>query len=268
MVGSSRRVTAADRAVGPLDELRDEQRPAHEQRAGLLDRGPALVPLVVAPRRLDQLRARQARPRAPRTWRGCATCPTRRCGTRGSARARRATSASSSPGTSASSHGQYATAQRSITVEELLRGPSARKRSRLRGLRRQHLLPLVERDDGLHAAVPRGVGRRHAVVVRELEQPGHAAADPPHREAGGDVGVAGRGEQRHACAARAAGDHRRAEVEVAQQRAERVGLHLRLRPAAEHDRRRPAVRAVPREHLPARGRPAPAPSRGGRRPPW
>ena len=41
------------------------------------------------------------------------------------------------------------------------------------------------------------------------------------------------------------------EVEVAQQRAERVGLHLRLRRAAEHDRRRTAVRAVPREHPPA-----------------
>ena len=72
------------------------------------------------------------------------------------------------------------------------------------------LLPLVELDHGLHAAVPRGVGRGHAVVVRELEQAGHAAADPPHREAGGDVGIAGRGEQRDARAARAAGDHGRA----------------------------------------------------------
>ena len=72
----------------------------------LLDGGSTLVPLVVAPRRLDQLGARQAGGRAPRRWRGCATCRTRRCGTRGSGRARRATSSSSSPGTSESSHGQ------------------------------------------------------------------------------------------------------------------------------------------------------------------
>ena len=72
---------------------------------------------------------------------------------------------------------------------------------------RQHLLPLVERDDVFHPAVPRGVGRRHAVVVGQLEQSRNAAADPPHRQPRGDVRVASGGEQRDPRAARATGDH-------------------------------------------------------------
>ena len=38
---------------------------------------------------------------------------------------------------------------------------------------------------------------------------------------------------------------------MAKQRPERIGLHLRLRSAAEHDRRRATVRPIPGQHLPA-----------------
>src|SRR5262245_15772623 len=60
MATSSRLIPSpidADRPVGPLDQLRDQQGPANEQRALLLDGGSALVPLVVTPRWLDQLGA-------------------------------------------------------------------------------------------------------------------------------------------------------------------------------------------------------------------
>ncbi len=111
-----------------------------------------------------------------------------------------------------------------------------------------HLLPLVECGDGLHTAVPRGVGRRHAVVVRELQQAGHTAADPPHREPRGDVGIARGREQRDAGTTRAAGDDRGPEIQVADERAQRFRLHFRFGAAVEHDGRRTAVRPVPREH--------------------
>ena len=56
--------------------------------------------------------------------------------------------------------------------------------------------------------------------------------------------TAGR-EQRHPRAARTADDHRRGQVERAEQTGEHVGLHLGLRLAAEAHLRLAAVRAVP-----------------------
>ena len=64
-----------------------------------------------------------------------------------------------------------------------------------------------------------------------------------------DFGVAGRGEQRHAGAARAARDDRRGHVEVGQQPGERVGLHGGLRRALEAHVGLAAVGAVPDQHL-------------------
>src|SRR5579884_1462647 len=49
-------------ATREIEELRGEQRPALEERApSVARRVAALVPLVVAPRRLDELRARDQR---------------------------------------------------------------------------------------------------------------------------------------------------------------------------------------------------------------
>ena len=56
-----------------------------------------------------------------------------------------------------------------------------------------------------------------AVVHAQAHEPEGAAADPPDREPGGDVGVARRGEHRHPRAARAAADDGGRQVEVPEQ---------------------------------------------------
>ena len=52
-------LTGSRLSCRPSRRVVDEQRPAHEERTGLLDSRSTIVPLVVAPRRLDQLGARQ-----------------------------------------------------------------------------------------------------------------------------------------------------------------------------------------------------------------
>ena len=110
---------------------------------------------------------------------------------------------------------------------------------------RHHLLPAGEGRHRFHAPVPRRRHRRRAVVVGQRQQSEHAAADPPDGHRGGDVAVAARREQRHPRATRAAHDHRRRQVEPAEQPGEDVGLHLGLRLAAEAHLGLAAVGAVP-----------------------
>ena len=97
----------------------------------------------------------------------------------------------------------------------------------------EHARPLGELDDRFHPAAPRDADRLAAVVHAEQHRAVHAARDPEHRELRGHVGMLRRGEQRDAGAAGTADDHRRRQVERAQQSGELVGLHLRLRRARE-----------------------------------
>ncbi len=113
----------------------------------------------------------------------------------------------------------------------------------------EHLLPLVERHDRLHAAVPGGHDRAPAVVVPEGDEPDRTAADPPHGHARRDVAVARGGEQGDPGATRATGDHGRGHVEMAQQAGQGVGLHGRLGGPGEAHVGLTGVGPVPDEDL-------------------
>ena len=118
------------------------------------------------------------------------------------------------PGTSSPPHGQYASIHRSIVSHELA-AVLVEDALPVRRVAGDHLFPLGERGDRLHAARSTRFDEVLAAVVHaQAHEPEGAAADPPEREPGGDVGVARRGEQRHPRAARAAGDDRRRQVEV------------------------------------------------------
>ena len=114
-----------------------------------------------------------------------------------------------SPGTSSSPHGQYASIHRSIVAMNS-RAILVEDALPVRRVAVEHLFPLGERGDGLHAVLPRLHQVLPAVVHAQAHEPEGAAADPPDREPGGDLGVAGRGEHRHPRAARPAADHGRA----------------------------------------------------------
>ena len=116
------------------------------------------------------------------------------------------------------------------------------------GVAFEHLGPLGQFGDRLHPAGPRRHDRAAAVVGPQRDEPLHPATDPPQREGGRDVGVAGRGEQRDPRAAGAAGDDGRREVEVPEEAGECVGLHRRLGVPGETDVRGAGVGAVPDQH--------------------
>ena len=113
------------------------------------------------------------------------------------------------------------------------------------GVPLEHLRPLGQLRDGLHAAVPRGRERSPAVVDTQDHQAVDAPADPPHGQAGRDLAVPGRGKQRHPGPAGPAGDHGGRHVEVHQQFSQDVSLHRGPGRPGEAHVRRAAVRPVP-----------------------
>ncbi len=104
-------------------------------------------------------------------------------------------------------------------------GSWSRKRCLFAGFRAQYLLPALEFDHGLHAAVPGGADRRFAVVGAQRYQAEHPSADPPHGQPAGHLGVAGGRQHRHPGAARSSDDDRGGHAEMGEQAGESVGLH-------------------------------------------
>ncbi len=112
-------------------------------------------------------------------------------------------------------------------------------------VRLDRLGPLLQVRHGLHAAGP-GLAERPAAVVRgQGQQTEDAAADPPDGQALGHLAMPRRSEQRHAGAPGAARDHGRRQLQVTEQRSQRVGLHGRLGAPLEAHVRLAAVGPVP-----------------------
>ena len=112
----------------------------------------------------------------------------------------------------------------------------------------EHLGPARDGGHRFHATVPHCGDRGRAVVGGQRQEAEHTSADPPHRDRAGHVGMTVGREERHPGSTRASDDHRRCQVELPEQSGEDVGLHLRLRVAAEAHFGLAAVRAVPDHH--------------------
>ena len=232
--------------LGPLEELRREERPASEQRLALAGRGPP-------DDRATRCRPTAARPAGrsgarrppPPTSPGDGSGRSRRCGTPASGSSSAAARRDGRPGTTSSPHGQYTSIHRSIVCDELA-GSMAEHPVPVGGVAFEHLLPLRELDHRLHArrstrrgsircssGTPRPIRPRTPPLIHHTASAGATSGcraavrsetrdppDPPAITAG-------------------------ARSSCAQQPGERVGLHLGLGRPVEAHVRLAGVRTIP-----------------------